>query len=48
MQLSIFSFLLHIAGNKEFNQFEKLKQFKWTFKKSSDNNYYFVSVTPVI
>lgn len=36
------------AGNKEFNQFEKLKQFKWTFKKSSDNNYYFVSVTPVI
>lgn len=36
------------AGTKEFNQFEKLKQFKWTFKKSSDNNYYFVSVTPVI
>ena len=36
------------SGNKEFNQFEKLKQFKWTFKKSSDNNYYFVSVTPVI
>lgn len=36
------------AGNKEFNQFEKLKQFKWTFKKSSDNNYYFVSVTPSI
>lgn len=36
------------AGNKEFNQVEKLKQFKWTFKKSSDNNYYFVSVTPVI
>lgn len=36
------------AGNKEFNQFEKLKQFKWTFKKSSDNNYYFVSVTSVI
>lgn len=36
------------TGNKEFNQFEKLKQFKWTFKKSSDNNYYFVSVTPVI
>lgn len=36
------------ASTKEFNQFEKLKQFKWTFKKSSDNNYYFVSVTPVI
>lgn len=36
------------AGNKEFNEVEKLKQFKWTFKKSSDNNYYFVSVTPVI
>lgn len=36
------------AGTKEFNEVEKLKQFKWTFKKSSDNNYYFVSVTPVI
>lgn len=36
------------VGNKEFNQIEELKQFKWTFKKSSDNNYYFVSVTPVI
>ena len=36
------------AGTKDFNEVEKLKQFKWTFKKSSDNNYYFVSVTPVI
>lgn len=36
------------AGTKEFKEVEKLKQFKWTFKKSSDNNYYFVSVTPVI
>ena len=36
------------AGTKEFNEVEKLKQFKWTFKKSSDNNYYFVSVNPVI
>ena len=36
------------AGTKEFNEVEKLKQFKWTFKKSSDNNYYFVSVTPSI
>lgn len=36
------------TGTKEFNEVEKLKQFKWTFKKSSDNNYYFVSVTPVI
>ena len=35
-------------GNREFNEFSELKQFKWTFKKSSDNNYYFVSVTPSI
>lgn len=36
------------VGNKEFNDIDKLNQYKWTFKKSSDNNYYFVSVTPVI
>ena len=35
-------------GNREFNEFSELKQFKWTFKKSSDNNYYFVSLTPSI
>ena len=35
-------------GNREFNEIDQLRQYKWTFKKSSDNNYYFVSVTPVI
>ena len=35
-------------GNKEFKEVNQLKQYKWTFKKSSDNNYYFVSVTPSI
>ena len=35
-------------GNKEFSEVNQLKRYKWTFKKSSDNNYYFVSVTPII
>ena len=35
-------------GNKEFSEVNQLKKYKWTFKKSSDNNYYFVSVTPSI
>lgn len=34
-------------GNKEFNNINLLKTYKWTFKKGSGNNYYFVSVNPI-
>lgn len=33
---------------ENFTNTESLKEYKWTYKKSSDNNYYFVSVTPII
>ena len=33
---------------ENFTNTDSLKEYKWTYKKSSDNNYYFVSVTPVI
>lgn len=32
----------------EFKEQELLGEYKWTFKKSSDNKYYFVSITPTI
>lgn len=35
-------------NNREFSDIDSLQQYKWTFKKSNDNSYYFVSVTPVI
>lgn len=34
--------------NSEFTEQELLGEYKWTFKKSSDNKYYFVSITPTI
>lgn len=34
-------------GNKEFNNVNVLKTYKWTFKKGSGNNYYFVSINPI-
>lgn len=34
--------------NENFTNTDILKEYKWTYKKSSDNNYYFVSVTPII
>lgn len=36
------------ALNENFTNTDILKEYKWTYKKSSDNNYYFVSVTPII
>ncbi len=33
---------------ENFTNTDSLKEYKWIYKKSSDNNYYFVSVTPVI
>lgn len=32
----------------EFKEMDMLSEYKWTFKKGSDNNYYFVSVIPMI
>lgn len=33
-------------GKKSFNNPEILKTYKWTYKKSNNNNYYLVSITP--
>lgn len=33
-------------NKKNFNNPDILKTYKWTYKKSNDNNYYFISVTP--
>lgn len=34
-----------IDGKKAFSNYDILQTFKWTFKKGSDNSYYFVSLT---
>lgn len=31
-----------------FKELDLLGEYKWTFKKGNDNNYYFVSITPTI
>ena len=35
------------SGNiSDFNNIETLKTYKWTYKKNSNGNYYFISITP--
>ena len=34
-------------NDRSFNSLSILPTYKWTYKKGNDNNYYFVSITPV-
>ncbi len=36
-----------LTGNKEYTDYDNLKTYKWTYKKGTDDNYYFVSVIQI-